>query len=243
MYKKNYNKTTYKKTSYKKKDVTERPLSKDVKYLIIVESPSKCQKIEAFLGSQYHCIASKGHIRTIAGLTSIDYKNNFDTEFTIIEDNKSHIESMQKTISQFPKENIILGLNTFNGEDVYASMFSPEEQMLTVKNWPFVVVNTSFHYTYHTEQRIPENEFKQSRHRERNYYFLFKVRRPREHRLMLLYSFACTGLLDKADWSCLSSIEFNQHEIDHFSQLTNIKLDSASSIYSEYSLITIGLWG
>ena len=106
MYKKNY-----KKTTYKKKVVTERPLSKDAKYLIIVESPSKCQKIEGFLGSQYHCIASKGHIRTIAGLTSIDCKNNFDTEFTIIEDKKSHIESMQKTISQFPKENIILAMD------------------------------------------------------------------------------------------------------------------------------------
>ena len=106
MYKKNY-----KKTTFKKKVVTEKPLSKDAKYLIIVESPSKCQKIEGFLGSQYHCIASKGHIRTIDGITSIDSKNNFDTEFTIIEEKKSHIESMQKTISQFPKENIILALD------------------------------------------------------------------------------------------------------------------------------------
>ena len=127
--------------------------------------------------------------------------------------------------SNIPKENIILGLNTFNGEEVYASMFAPEEQMLTVKNWPFVVVNTSFHYTYHTEQRIPEDEFKQSKHRERNHYFLFKVRRPREHRLMLLYSFASAGLLDKADWSCLSNFDINQHEINNFSQVTGINLD------------------
>jgi len=104
MYKKNYKKTTYKKES-------ERSLSKDAKYLIIVESPSKCQKIEGFLGSQYHCIASKGHIRTIDGLKSIDTKNNFETEYTIIEEKKSHIESMQKIISQFPKENIILAMD------------------------------------------------------------------------------------------------------------------------------------
>ena len=105
MYKKTY------KTIYKKKDNSERQVPKDAKYLIIVESPSKCVKIEGFLGSQYHCIASKGHIRTIAGLKSIDTKNKFDTEYDIIEEKKSHIESMRKTISQFPKENIILAMD------------------------------------------------------------------------------------------------------------------------------------
>ena len=35
---------------------------KKSKYLIIVESPSKCKKIEGFLGNEYKCIASKGHI-------------------------------------------------------------------------------------------------------------------------------------------------------------------------------------
>ena len=38
-------------------------------YLLIVESPSKCQKIEHFLGSEYQCIASLGHLRNIGGLT------------------------------------------------------------------------------------------------------------------------------------------------------------------------------
>ena len=32
-------------------------------FLVIVESPSKCKKIESFLGFQYKCIASKGHNR------------------------------------------------------------------------------------------------------------------------------------------------------------------------------------
>ena len=105
MYKKTY------KTTYKKKENSERPVSKDAKYLIIVESPSKCVKIEGFLGEKYHCIASKGHIRTIAGLKSIDTKNNFHTEYDIIEEKKSHIESMRKTISQFQKENIILAMD------------------------------------------------------------------------------------------------------------------------------------
>ena len=43
-------------------------------YLIIVESPSKCGKIENYLGPNYQCIASKGHIRELDGLKNIDVK-------------------------------------------------------------------------------------------------------------------------------------------------------------------------
>lgn len=83
-------------------------LPKSVVYLVIVESPSKCKKIMDFLGEKYYCIASKGHIRTIHGLKSIDSKNDFKTEYTIIEEKKEHVENMRKIISQFPKKNIIL---------------------------------------------------------------------------------------------------------------------------------------
>ena len=53
-------------------------------YLIIVESPSKCSKIEEFLGSQYKCIATKGHFRQIEGLKSIDTKRTFEPVFSTI---------------------------------------------------------------------------------------------------------------------------------------------------------------
>ena len=33
--------------------------------LLIVESPAKCKKIEEYLGEEYKCISSKGHIREI----------------------------------------------------------------------------------------------------------------------------------------------------------------------------------
>ena len=39
-------------------------------YLIIVESPSKCGKIEKYLGFQYKCISSKGHIRELSKIKS-----------------------------------------------------------------------------------------------------------------------------------------------------------------------------
>ena len=34
-------------------------------HLLIVESPSKCTKIEQYLGQTYQCIAIKGHMREL----------------------------------------------------------------------------------------------------------------------------------------------------------------------------------
>ena len=73
----------------------------DATFLVIVESPSKCQKIESFLGDQYKCISSKGHIRSIESLKDIDIKDNFSIKFSIIEEKKDHVAFMRKCISQF----------------------------------------------------------------------------------------------------------------------------------------------
>ena len=40
--------------------------------LLIVESPAKCKKIEGYLGKNYKCMASYGHITQLSGLDSID---------------------------------------------------------------------------------------------------------------------------------------------------------------------------
>jgi DNA topoisomerase-1 len=97
---------------YRKKKETKTYETNDyysnAMYLIIVESPSKCKKIEGFLGSQYKCIASKGHIRTIKNLKSIKTKKNYETEYTIIDEKLEHVEFMQKIINRFSKHNIIL---------------------------------------------------------------------------------------------------------------------------------------
>ncbi len=88
----------FKKTSYNQGAI----------YLIIVESPSKCSKIEHFLGPDFQCIASLGHLRRIEGLSSIDTKGNFQPTFTIIEEKQKHIQTMRNIISHFVPENIIL---------------------------------------------------------------------------------------------------------------------------------------
>ena len=103
-----------KKNPYKKYQSVEKYKKKELsvkisaKWLVIVESPSKCSKIESFLGSEYQCIASKGHLRTIENLKSIDIAANFEIDFSLIEEKQSHIESMKKIVSQFPKQNILI---------------------------------------------------------------------------------------------------------------------------------------
>jgi len=77
-------------------------------WLVIVESPSKCAKIESFLGSNYKCISSKGHIRHIPGLKSINSKNNFEPTFETITEKTAHITFMRSVINQFSKTHILL---------------------------------------------------------------------------------------------------------------------------------------
>lgn len=77
-------------------------------YLVIVESPSKCAKIENYLGPDYCCIASKGHIRHIDGLKSINTKEGFEPTFTIMDTKAEHVEWMRGIIEKFSKPNIIL---------------------------------------------------------------------------------------------------------------------------------------
>lgn len=121
---------------------------------------------------------------------------------------KSTFEALHKSLqnSKIPKENIILGLNSFNAQEVYESMFDPDERRLEVRNWPFVMANTSYEYYSNPNRCVNEQEFKDSKNTIRKNHFIFKVRRPRDHRLVLLSKFASDGLLEKADWSCLTPV-------------------------------------
>ena len=55
---------------------------------VIVESPSKCKKIEEYLGSNYKCIASYGHLREL----------NHTMKYTNIDSKKKQIDLIKKTI-------------------------------------------------------------------------------------------------------------------------------------------------
>lgn len=93
---------------YTKKPQPIKTTNANAKYIIIVESPSKCAKIEHFLGEDYCCIASKGHLRHIEGLKSIDTKNNYEPRFSILEEKQDHVNKMKPIVAKFAKSSIIL---------------------------------------------------------------------------------------------------------------------------------------
>ena len=66
--------------------------------LVIVESPAKCAKIESFLGSEYKCIASFGHIRKLATLQNINIQNNYKPTYDVDERKQQQISKMRKLI-------------------------------------------------------------------------------------------------------------------------------------------------
>jgi len=77
--------------------------------LVIVESPSKCKKIEEYLGPGYKCIASFGHLRELSSLKNIDIENNFAPTYTISDNTikKKQIELIRKEIKK--AREVILG--------------------------------------------------------------------------------------------------------------------------------------
>ena len=68
--------------------------------LIIVESPSKCKKIEEYLGPGYKCVPSYGHLRELSSLKNINFENNFEPTYTIIDNaiKKKQIDFLKKEI-------------------------------------------------------------------------------------------------------------------------------------------------
>jgi DNA topoisomerase-1 len=74
------------------------------KYLFIVESPNKCQKIKSFLGSDYDVKASVGHIRQIPpkGI-NIDIKNGFEPTYEISKDKKDVVKKLKEAAQNVEK--------------------------------------------------------------------------------------------------------------------------------------------
>lgn len=115
--------------------------------------------------------------------------------------------------SGIPKEQIVLGYNSFNAKELYESWFTPEERRLEVHNFPFVISASSFHYAHNPNSVMSLDMFRSTKDTIRKKHFLFKIRNLREHRIVLLFTLASAGLLDKADWSCLLRIKANKDTI------------------------------
>ena len=67
--------------------------------LVIVESPTKCQTIERYLGPEYKVMASLGHVRDLAtsgrGGLGVDVENGFIPTYKISPDKKDVVEKLK----------------------------------------------------------------------------------------------------------------------------------------------------
>jgi DNA topoisomerase-1 len=75
--------------------------------LVIVESPAKCKKIEDYLGPGYKVIASFGHLRTISKLQDIDVHNNFNTTYSVIQEDIK-LKQIEKIRSEIVKADEVI---------------------------------------------------------------------------------------------------------------------------------------
>lgn len=66
---------------------------------IIVESPSKAKTIKKYLGSDYHILATVGHIRDLPKKElGIDTENNFEPKYVALPGKKDVISSLKKAV-------------------------------------------------------------------------------------------------------------------------------------------------
>ena len=69
--------------------------------LLIVESPAKCKKIESYLGSDYKCVASFGHLRELKSLSDIVLsETDWKLTFQNIPLKKKQIDLLDKEINK-----------------------------------------------------------------------------------------------------------------------------------------------
>jgi len=85
-----------------------------MKYLVIVESPSKCKKIEKYLNDNdilniYEVVATMGHITELKSLKNIHFEDNFNCIYDTSDSKKKQIEIIRKKIKS--NDEVILALD------------------------------------------------------------------------------------------------------------------------------------
>ena len=131
-------------------------------------------------------------------------------------------------LSGIPKEQVILAFNSFNAKEIYESWFTEEERRLEVKNWPYVMCASSYHYSQMSyPARLDIDTFKETKNIHRKNHFLFKIRNGRPHRKALLYKLASDNALSKGDWSCLTKFKVvKDWEIEGFNGMYQWNLNT-----------------
>ncbi|MDO4712735.1 MAG: type I DNA topoisomerase [Candidatus Saccharibacteria bacterium] len=86
---------------------------KEMKHLVIVESPAKAKTIEKYLGRDFHVLSSVGHIRSIVkktkdGTPPIDVANDFYAQYEVDPEKKKVISELKKAVKAVGKDNVWL---------------------------------------------------------------------------------------------------------------------------------------
>jgi len=68
------------------------------KIIVIVESPNKIKKIQSYLGSKYHVMASVGHIIDLDTRNGIDVKNKFAPTYVVSADKTTVVKNLKKAV-------------------------------------------------------------------------------------------------------------------------------------------------
>lgn len=94
-------------------------MKSDAVTLVIVESPSKCNKINEYLGYEYKTIATFGHMRELCGLEDIDINDGFKLNFSFkkTDNYQQKIQKMRTEIMN-AKEVIIATDDDREGESI-----------------------------------------------------------------------------------------------------------------------------
>ena len=66
--------------------------------LLIVESPSKAKTLSKYLGSNFHVLASYGHIRNLLPKSEGINTDSFEMKYSLIDRNKKHIDAIAKAV-------------------------------------------------------------------------------------------------------------------------------------------------
>jgi DNA topoisomerase-1 len=71
------------------------------KNLIVVESPAKAKTMSKYLGKDFHCLASYGHVRDlIPKQGAVDTEKSFDMKYQLIEKNEKHVDAIVKAMKK-----------------------------------------------------------------------------------------------------------------------------------------------
>jgi DNA topoisomerase-1 len=111
---------------------------KTTTYLVIVESPAKCKKIEEYLGPGYKCVASFGHLCDLPSLKNVDIANNFTPKYTISDNalKKKQIELIRREIKK-ADEVILASDSDREGEKIAHTIIELYDLPLTTKRITF----------------------------------------------------------------------------------------------------------